>query len=66
MKGSRPFYWFQGPEIQTLIERLQAAGPDARLEVHLEGHDATLEVYPEPTGEWPPLDNSHICPPQCP
>jgi hypothetical protein len=63
---SRPYWWFEGASVAALIERLSA---DARLEVHLDGEKMTFRVVPlggalSPLD--PPINESHICPPQCP
>jgi hypothetical protein len=67
---SRPYWWFQGATVAALRERLNAASPDAVLEVHLNGEKMTLDVV-EPDaarGEErvTALNESFICPPVCP
>lgn len=65
----RPFWWFSGDSVRALRERLNAAGDTARLEVHLDGNDMTLDVVPAdviPAAPSPSINESHICPPVCP
>ena len=67
----KPYWWFQGATVEKLTSDLQAAGADARLEVRLEGDHMTLQVVPAAgmTTNGPlygPLDESHVCPPDCP
>ena len=67
----RPYFWWQGASVEELVARLIAAGPeDARLEVHIdEDQHATFVV--KPVGAYtarpfdPPINESHICPPDC-
>lgn len=68
---ARPYWWFQGASVMELYERLKSAGPDvARLEVRQDGNSLFLDVV---GGDGSALDTgggsineSHICPPQCP
>lgn len=65
------FYWFRGESVRELASRLTAANPDtARLEVRLAGDKMTLTVVPESEVTAsrinPPINDSHVCPPQCP
>ena len=69
----RPYWWWQGASVAELITRLGVAGPNARLEVHIDAaQHATLVVVPPPTGSDrvrpldPPINESHVCPPVCP
>lgn len=66
---SRPFWWFQGKSVEELTEALINAGSSARLEVHLDGQDMTLHVVPLIAlegGGGGGINDSHVCPPQCP
>jgi len=65
---AKPFWWFQGASVQELTARLQA-DTNVRLEVHLAGDKMTLEVVSNDATAArinPPINDSHICPPQCP
>jgi hypothetical protein len=66
---SRPYWWFRGATVAALKERLNAASPEAILEVHLDGQKMTLDVVePDATpGEERAgaLNESFICPPVC-
>ena len=67
---ARPFHWFGPVSVSALRQALNAASPDARLEVHQDGQDMTLHVK-EPVeaadgGGGGGINDSHICPPQCP
>ena len=65
---ARPYWWFQGASVEELTARL-TANPGARLEVHLDGTKMTFVV--KPVGEFtaqsfhPPINESHVCPPDC-
>lgn len=71
----RPYFWWQGASVNALTELL-VDNPGCRLEVRFDegGNHATLHVVPGMTattsGDAFPLDGgineSHICPPQCP
>ena len=65
-----PYHWFQGASVRELYDRLTAVGPDtARLEVHTDGKKMTLQVTGETAAAvspTPPINDSHLCPPQCP
>lgn len=70
----RPYFWWQGASVNALTELL-VDNPGCRLEVRFDegGNHATLHVVPATTvsGHVIPLDGggineSHICPPQCP
>lgn len=65
------FHWFQGASVRELYNRLGSGNPDtAILEVHLDGDKMTLEVVVEggveKSSRTPPINDSHLCPPQCP
>ena len=65
----KPYWWFQGASVASLIAALEAAGADARLEVHLDGDKMTLFVVPTggaAVASGGGIDDSHVCPPQCP
>jgi hypothetical protein len=73
VRRPRPYWWFQGASVAELLARLTAAGPDARLEVHLASDQKmTLVVVPAVDGESkvrpldPPINDSFVCPPRCP
>jgi hypothetical protein len=60
------FWWFTGPSVHHLTEKLTAAGPDARLEIRLRQDKLYLTVV-DPAGHgYDPIDDSHLCPPSCP
>jgi hypothetical protein len=70
---TRPYWWWQGASVVELTARLNAAGPDARLEVHIDAEQhATLVVFPpgdQPSTAdpiKPPINDSFVCPPRCP
>lgn len=73
---SRPYHWFQGTSVETLVERLIDADPaTARLEVHQEGDKMTFRVVPAEPGtldeekqrlSTADINDSFICPPRCP
>lgn len=71
-KKTAPYWWFQGASVRELYNRLAASNPDtAHLEVHLTGDKMTLEVVSETETAAkvrpnPPINESHVCPPQCP
>ena len=61
----KPYHWFQGDSVKELIEQLSLSGDNPRLEVHQAGKKMTLKV----TGgsyDGPFINDSHVCPPQCP
>ena len=67
----KPYWWFRGDAVTTLVERLLVADPaTARLEVHPEGREMTFLVIP--AGPVPEshteehINDSHLCPPDCP
>lgn len=70
---TRPYWWWQGDSVVELTRRLNAAGPEARLEVHIDAaQHATFVVIPpgadveratNPLG--PPINESFVCPPRC-
>ena len=67
----KPYWWFQGATVASLKAALEAAGADPRLEVHLDGDKMTLLVVPAAGATlsappYGPLDESHVCPPDCP
>lgn len=64
------FWWFQGASVEQLFAELEAAGENARLEVHLDGQHMTLHVVaagitPQEGGGGG-INESHVCPPVCP
>lgn len=64
----RRYWWFRGESVAELTKRLHET-ENARLEVHLAGDKMTLEVVDEgvvTTSRTPPINESHVCPPQCP
>lgn len=70
---ARPFVWFDPAAVQALRERLNAASPDAWLEVHEEGKHTTLYVREPGYGEVTAasgggINDAHVCPPEidCP
>lgn len=71
-KTGKPFHWFHGASVRQLYDVLGEYGPDTvRLEVHTDGKKMTFRVKRTtgPTGvggEPPPINDSHVCPPQCP
>lgn len=66
MPPTKPYHWFQGASVRTLYDLLTEYGPDtARLEVTTHGAKMFLHVKGE-EGDPPPINDSHICPPQCP
>ena len=69
--ASSKFYWFQGESVSELYNRLyRSIGDNPRLEVRISGEKMTLEIIPEGDASLakpnPPINDSHICPPQCP
>jgi hypothetical protein len=65
MTGS--YWWFQGQSVEHLLMKLQDAGPDARLEVH-PGPEGKLflKVVDADKQSGDPINDSHLCPPDCP
>ncbi len=61
------YWWFQGKTVMDLTGQLQAAGPDAILEVHPEGDGVLLRVVgvDQKSADVAPLNESHPCPPFC-
>ena len=71
VRRSEKFWWFDSETVQKLCEQLNAAGPDARLEVHPEGRKLWLHVFSsvDAAGNvtaFQPLNKSWECPPICP
>jgi hypothetical protein len=67
-KAKINYYWFQGGSVAELLRRLQAAGPDARFQVHPDGDSCTLQVFTPSAltaSTEPPINESHPCPPLC-
>lgn len=67
-----PFVWFDPEAVQALRQALNAASPEAWLEVHGEKHDTTLYVR-EPGQDLAStasggINDAHVCPPatDCP
>jgi len=64
------FHWFRGSSVDALTAQL-TAGPIDRLEVHQDGDSMTFVVvrkFEEATGveeSGTPINESHICPPDC-
>lgn len=72
MAGDKRYVWFGPESVAKLRDALNAASPEARLEIHEHKHDEfTLHVV-EPSdvvatdGGGGGINESHICPPQCP
>lgn len=69
--STRTFWWFHGKSVADLMYRLQTTR-DPRLEVHVDGKRVTFRVVPNDmtgeaaAGEPPPVNDSHVCPPDCP
>jgi transcription initiation factor IIE alpha subunit len=65
----RPYWWWKGASVEELTRRLVAAGPDARLEVHIDAEQhATLVVLPagaERASLPQAINESFVCPPRC-
>jgi hypothetical protein len=75
----KPYYWFQGPSVRELVDRIIEAGVDTcRVEVHEHGEgeksSATFIVRAAPDGlslatadgeGCEPVNDSHRCPPDC-
>lgn len=63
----QPYWWFQGTPVAELRRQLnEYPAEDTRLEVRLDGKKMTFTVM-APDGHGPnPIDDSHVCPPQCP
>jgi len=60
------YWWFQGQTVIDLTAQLNAAGPDAVLEVHPDGDGILLHVIaPGEAAALKPLNESHPCPPVC-
>jgi hypothetical protein len=69
---ARPYWWWKGESVEELTRRLNAAGPGARFEVHIDAQQhATMIVLPPDAEEvtaqsfGPPINDSFICPPRC-
>lgn len=67
---TKPYHWFQGASVRELYDRISAAGPDtARLEVRQDGKKMTLDVVAEVSTQahipGHPINDSHLCPPDC-
>jgi len=59
------FWWFQGDSVEKLLDQLMGAADTARLEVRIDKQDRmTFRVVADKVHD--PIDNSHVCPPQCP
>lgn len=60
------FWWFEGKAVDRLTEDLIDAGAGARLEIHPFGPDK-LHLVVRPAGKHAkdPINESHICPPDC-
>lgn len=66
----RPYFWWQGASVNALTELL-VDNPGCRLEVRFDegGNHATLHVVPVGVQTFDGgggINESHICPPQCP
>lgn len=61
-----PYWWFQGESVREITRRLNE-NPDGRLVVRLQGKEMTLDV--ESVGisieSHNPVNESHVCPPDC-
>jgi len=62
-----PFHWFSGQSLDRLTEELDEVRgqPGARLEVYQNGPHMIFRVFSE-TYQGPPINESHICPIDCP
>lgn len=66
----RPHTWFSPEATEKVREKLNAAGPGARLEIHGHWHEQTIyvvrpgEVLAEGSGGG--VNEAHVCPPICP
>jgi hypothetical protein len=67
---ARPYWWYQGESVKKIRAELNAAGDEARIEVHLDGNDMTVHVIPPVApaggGGGGGTNDSHVCPPSCP
>jgi len=68
----KSFWWFQGKSVERLTEDLIEAGEGARLEIHPVGNvelppDAKFHLVVISPGRAAkdPINDSHICPPDC-
>jgi len=72
--SEKPFWWFDAQAVDKLREKLNAAGPGARLEVRPVGAKSImivdgslhLVVVPADKSSQDPVNDSHVCPPVCP
>ena len=70
-EATRPYWWWQGASVEELTRRLNAAGPGARVEVHIDAQQhATMVVIPQTDSEdnvrlLPAINESFVCPPRC-
>ena len=67
------FWWFAGETVSALIDQLNRAGREARLEVRIDDKKAmTLQVVAPGVSDaaaapaYEALNKSFICPPFCP
>lgn len=68
----KSYVWFQGKSVERLTEDLIEAGDGARLEIHPVGDfvippDTKFHLVvksPDHPGK-DPINDSHICPPDC-
>jgi len=64
------YKWFGPDAAIELARQLAYVGPEnARIEIHDQGEDAWIQVV-DTTGrvgadDCPPINHSHICPPDC-
>lgn len=63
---ARSYHWFQGDSVRELYNQLDEYGPDvARLEVHVIGDRMHFRVINANHETLPPINESHLCPPDC-
>ena len=60
------YWWFEGPSVEHLKRALDQAGKGARLEAHPGPNDKLfLKVVTADGKLADPIDDSHLCPPDC-
>lgn len=65
LERAQRYHWFQGASVRELYNQIDQYGPDvARLEVHQQGDVMHFRVV-SGDEQLPPINDSHVCPPDC-